>query len=449
MSSNGDQAHQRHDAFAALRQRNFRFYAASRLSSAVAMTLLQATLLWQIYDITGSTLWVGILGLVQFAPSLAMTLIAGAVADSFDRRRIVVLAQLGAILAVSALTTATLAGEPGLWVIFLAALGVATVMAFDFPARQALLPSLVPPETFPQAITTGSTIQQLGFVSGPAVAGFLIRFGGIGASYAVYVGLIVCSVLALLALRPRRVDAPKRAVTVSAIREGVSFVWRRQAILGCMTLDMFAVIFGGAQALLPVYAKDILDVGALGYGVLLASLDAGALVMAVALVALPPIRRSGLALLFAVAVFGLATMAFGLSRSLPLSVALYAVIGMADQVSVVMRQTTIQLATPDELRGRVSSVNSLFIGASNRLGAVESGFVAAATSATFAVVSGGAGCLAVVGLVWAKMPELRNYRIEPRTIATGPTPATAAATAAPSKAALPDAAGETAPGGGA
>ena len=178
-----------------------------------------------------------------------------------------------------------------------------------------------------------------------------------------------------------------------------------------MTLDMFAVLFGGAVALLPIYAKDILQVDAFGYGVLMGALEIGAVGMSVVLLAIPTIDRAGRTLLYAVAVFGIATMVFGFSRSFPLSLAAYLVVGMADQLSVVMRSTAIQLATPDSLRGRVSSVNMLFIGASNQLGAAESGFLAAVTSATFAVVSGGAACLGVVAVVASRMPELRRYRV--------------------------------------
>jgi MFS family permease len=202
-------------------------------------------------------------------------------------------------------------------------------------------------------------------------------------------------------------------VTVAAIREGVSFVRHHQVLLGAMTLDMFGVIFGGATALLPIYAEKILKVGGTGYGLLTSAQAIGAPVVAVVLVALPPVRRTGRALLYAVAGFGLFTMLFGISRSFPLSLVAYGLTGCCDQVSVIMRQTTIQLATPDALRGRVSSVSGLFIGASNQIGAVESGFVAAITSATFSVVSGGAACLAVVGAIAAGMPELRRYRIAP------------------------------------
>ena len=201
--------------------------------------------------------------------------------------------------------------------------------------------------------------------------------------------------------------------------EGVAFVRRNPIVLGCMTLDMFAVIFGGATALLPIYANDILMVRPRGYGVLNAALEAGALLSSLVLVALPPITRAGRALLVAVGVFGAATIVFGLSRSFPLSVLAYMVAGVADQVSVVMRSTAIQLSTPDERRGRVSAVNFIFIGASNQLGAVESGFVAALTNATVSVVSGGIGCLLVLAIVAARIPELRRYRLDTATRPAG------------------------------
>jgi len=198
-------------------------------------------------------------------------------------------------------------------------------------------------------------------------------------------------------------------ISWAAIREGLVYVWRSPIVLGCMTLDMFAVILGGATALLPIYASDILQVGELGYGLLSGSLELGAMLMSAALILLPGFRRAGPALLGAVAVYGTATIVFGLSRWFPLSVLAYMVAGMADAVSVVLRGTAIQLSTPDALRGRVSSVNFIFIGASNQLGAAESGFLAALTSATFAVVSGGLGCLLVVALVAWRMPDLRRY----------------------------------------
>jgi MFS family permease len=207
-------------------------------------------------------------------------------------------------------------------------------------------------------------------------------------------------------------DGPKRTVSIAVIKEGLEFVWRRQVILGAMTLDMFAVIFGGAKGLLPIYAKDILQVGGFGYGLLFASLEIGAFLMAIVLVLRPPIYRTGRALVYSVAIFGLLTIIFGLSRNIYLSIFVFMLVGASDQISVVMRNVIIQLATPDALRGRVSSVSQIFIQASNQLGAMESGFVAAFTSATFAVVSGGVAAVGVTGVVALKLRELFDYRTE-------------------------------------
>jgi hypothetical protein len=215
--------------------------------------------------------------------------------------------------------------------------------------------------------------------------------------------------VALVPLHLPPVKATGR-VQLSAIQEGLAFVWTRKELLGAMTLDMFAVMFGGARALLPVYAIDVLHADAIGYGILSASLEAGTLLMAVIMILLPPPTNAGRVLLISVAAFGLATVLFGVSRSLPLSIAAYAMVGMADQVSMIMRQNTIQLSTPDTLRGRVTAVESVFISASNELGALESGMVATLTSAVFAVVSGGVACLIVVGLVAWRIPALRRYR---------------------------------------
>jgi hypothetical protein len=291
-------------------------------------------------------------------------------------------------------------------------MAAACATAFDSPARMAFLPSLVGRAAFPRVATIASTNQALAFATGPAAAGMLIAEAGIAAAYAGYVALIVLSIATLATVPSPAVAPPGRGVSLAVIREGLGFVRRRRVVLGCMTLDMFAVIFGGATALLPIYATEILHVGPRGYGLLTSALEVGALATSLVLIALPPIRHAGRALMLAVAVYGLATIVFGLSRSFPLSLAAYMLVGVADQVSVVMRSTTIQLATPDELRGRVSAVNLLFIGASNQLGAAESGFVAAATSATFAVVSGGIASLVVLAVVAARIPELRHYRID-------------------------------------
>lgn len=270
-------------------------------------------------------------------------------------------------------------------------------------------------ETFQNAITVSQTIQSLAAVSGPALAGLTIALFTVSGAYAAHIALLGVSVVGVALLHPCPIEGERRAVSMESIKEGLRFVWHRQILLSSMTLDLFAVIFGGATALLPVYATDVLHVGSVGYGILTASVDAGALVAATILVAMPQVQRTGRVLMLSIAAFGLGTIAFGLSRSFPLSVAIYMCIGMADQIGLVMRHTAIQIATPDALRGRVSSVSGLFSGTSNQLGAVESGFVAALTSATFAVVSGGIGCLAVLGIVAATMPELRAYRVDSGT----------------------------------
>jgi MFS family permease len=401
----------RGEQLAVFREPSFLFYVGSRLFSGVALSLFRAAVLWHVFELSGSAFQLGLIGLVQFIPALGLSLIGGAVADSHDRRRIAMIAQLAPLACSAVLCVATESGVVSLSIIYALVFLVAVATAFENPARMALLPLLVPREMFPRAVTVNSTVTALALMSGPVVMGFVSAWAGIGAAYAVHAGLMIASIAALSRVRLRRGQSERVPVTWQAIKEGVSFVRGTQVVLGCMTLDMFAVIFGGATALLPIYAKEILQVGELGYGLLAASLEIGAFAMAIVLVLTPTVQRAGRVLVIAVAVFGLATVVFGFSRSFPLSVAAYMVVGMADQLSVVMRGTTIQLSTPDELRGRVSSVNMIFIGASNQLGAVESGFVAALTSATFAVVSGGVGCLIVLAIVAAKMPELRRYRV--------------------------------------
>ena len=245
-----------------------------------------------------------------------------------------------------------------------------------------------------------------------SLGGLAIATVGAPAAWWAFLALESVAVGTMLVLRVPPIESERGAVSMAAISEGLRFVLGSQVLFGCMLIDLFAVILGGAESLLPVYAVDILHVGGIGYGVLAASLNAGALVSAVALLWLPPVQRPGRALCFAVAGFGVATIAFGLARSLLFAVLAYAAVGMADQLSNVMRTTTENLATPDALRGRMNAVSGLFSGTSNQLGAVESGFLAAATSPTFSIVAGGLGCLAALGVVALRMPRLRSYRID-------------------------------------
>ncbi|MBM3139163.1 MAG: MFS transporter [Chloroflexi bacterium] len=400
-----------HDPLAALRVPAFRLFTVSRIGSGVASTLLQAVIAWQVYGISGSALQLGMIGLARFVPALAMSLIGGAVADAYNRRTIILLSQTVPLACTFLVLWAIAGNAVTLLLLYAIVLLTGLASAFENPARQAILPQIVPRAIFTNAITMNSTLQSIAFISGPAVAGGLIATVGVGAVYVVH-GVLVA--IAIVVLVPVRVPegGGRRAVGIDAVREGVSYVRHRPVLLGAMTLDMFAVIFGGAKALLPVYAVDIMEVGAVGYGVLTSALEAGALLMALLLIVFPPPRQTGRTLILSVAAFGLATVIFGFSREFWLSVVAYMAVGAADQLSVVMRHATIQLSTPDTLRGRVSSVNAVFISTSNQLGSVESGVVAALTTATFSVVSGGLGCLAVVALVWWRIPQLRSYRAD-------------------------------------
>ena len=376
------------------------------------MTMFQAAIAWQVFQISGSTLQLGLIGLTRFAPQLLLTLVAGAVADSYDRRKVILIAQVAPFicsLAIFSLTISHLITLPWIYVLVFF-VGVAS--AFDQPSRQSLLPQLVPVEVFPRAVTVASSVSQLAFVVGPIVGGLLIARYSVAGAYATYAILVALSWVSLARVSPRFASRGRRGITVEAIKEGLSFLRRNQVAFGAMTLDMFAVIFGGATALLPVYATKILHVGATGYGLLTSSLGIGALSMSMLLMVMPQVKRTGVTMICTVAVFGLMTMLFGISRTFVFSLLAYALTGAADQVSVVMRQAAIQLTTPDEFRGRVNAVNSLFVGASGQVGGIESGLVAAVTNATFAVVSGGAACIGVVGIVALTMPELRRYRID-------------------------------------
>jgi MFS family permease len=421
--SPSDQHPVRHDPLVALRQPRFLLYVSSRVFSGTGQAMLQAVLAWHVYEITGSALSLGFLGLVRFIPALGMSMIGGAVADTYNRRNIIQIAQTVPLACGVVLAVSTLGGWVTQELIFGLVLLIGLASSFEGPARVALLPAIVRPETFANAVTVTSTLQTLGMVSGPLIGGAIIAGVNIGASYVVYTVLLAIALSTLFLLHYEQpAGGPRREVSVKAIKEGIHYVWTHQAPLGAMSLDMFAVLFGGAKGLLPVYAKDILHADAIGYTLLLASLEIGALLMSVALVVRPPIYRTGRALVYSVALFGLLTIAFGVSRNLYLSIALYMLIGAADQISVVMRNVIIQLTTPDELRGRVSSVNQVFIQASNQLGSMESGFVAAATSATFAVVSGGAVAVAVAAAVGYRMRELFNYVTEAHGVTRTPAP---------------------------
>jgi MFS family permease len=376
-----------------------RFWMA-RLLGVMSNQMLMVAVGWQMYDLTGSAWDLGLVGLFQFVPALALTLPAGQVVDRHHRGRIFA-ASLGLqVLGAAGLVGASALGQTDRGLILAVSVLLGVARAFQMPAQQALTPLLVPPALLTQAITVSTAGMQFAIISGPALGGFIYLAG----PSAVYTVCAVClAVAALLTLGIRYDHAPApQARGWRHLLGGLGFVWRQKVLLGAISLDLFAVLLGGAVALLPIYAKDILHTGPAGLGVLRAAPSVGALVMSLALIRWPLQHKVGHVLLWAVAVFGLATVVFGVSTRFWLSVVALTVTGAADSVSVVIRMTVMQLETPNELRGRVSAVNSIFIGASNQLGEFESGAAAALLGPVGAVVLGGVGTM-LVAASWTRL----------------------------------------------
>lgn len=401
-----------HAQRALFNERGFVLFLGSRLCTGIATTLMRAAFAWHVYELSGSATMLGLIGVVQFIPAVTLTLLGGAVADAYDRRRILLGVQFVPMACGAVLCAATLGGWVGLPLLFALIAVMSTANAFQTPAGASLLPLLVPRELFARAVAVQSMTRLAAFMTGPIVMGVASKYGGIGTAYGVQALLLAGSITALALVRPRHQQTERRNVSWHSVAEGVRYVWQNKAVLGCMTLDLFAVVFGTAVMLLPIFAKDILGVGELGYGLLASSLEIGSVLSSLALVFMPTVHRPGRALLVAVGAFGVCTVLFGLSQSFVLSFLAHVLVGMADGVSVVMRGTIVQLSTPDALRGRVSAVNMVFIQASNQLGAARAGFLAQAIGAPLTVVVGGVISLAVVGVVRVAMPALGQYRTE-------------------------------------
>lgn len=386
-------------------QRRFMRYWVSRVIGNLANQMLLVALAWQMYEITGSAWDLGLVGLYQFAPALLLTLVAGQVADRWNRGHIVLACFVAQGLASAVLLLAVLQGWLHRdWLLGLSIL-LGTARAFQMPAQQALLPQLVPERLFPRAMAFSAGGLQVSVMGGPALGGFLFAAGA-PVVYGVCLGLMLlaCGLLMQVKLAPAAIS--QAPVSLETVFAGVVFVWRSKVLLGAISLDLFAVLLGGATALLPIYAKDILLVGPWGLGLLRASPAVGALIVSVLLTRWPLQHRVGPKLLGSVAVFGLAIVVFGLSTSFWLSMAALAVSGAADMVSVVIRQTLVQLETPDAMRGRVSAVNTIFIGASNQLGEFESGATADWMGPVAAAVLGGLGTIGVAWLWGRWFPAL-------------------------------------------
>ena len=381
-------------------QRAFVRFWLARLGGTTANQMLMVALAWHMYDITSSAWDLGLVGLFQFVPALIFTLPAGHIADRFHRGRIFAGCMLAQALAAAVLLAAIYGDFSTRALILGISVLLGMARAFQMPAQQALTPQLVPAVLLQRAITLSASAMQAAIICGPALGGVLYTFGP-ATVYASSLLLLLSAGALALAVNYHHKTA-RAAATWNSVIAGVTFVWHRKVILGATSLDLFAVLLGGATALLPIFARDILQIGPVGLGLLRGAPAVGALVMSLALVRWPLKRKVGHKLLLAVAIFGLATVVFGASSNFILSLVALVITGAADSVSVVVRNTLVQLETPDEMRGRVSAVSSIFIGASNQLGEFESGAVAALWGPVVSVVSGGIGTL-LVAAAWLKL----------------------------------------------
>ena len=397
-----------HDPIAALRSRDFRLYLVGNFVVTVGQQMQTTAIGWELYERTSNPLNLGLVGLVQMLPVILLVLHAGHVADRFDRKRIAML-MLALFAAASAGLAAVSSRRGPIVLVYACLLVFGVARAFYGAARGSLLPQLVPREDLANAVTWSSAAWQLAAVAGPALGGTLIAVLGRAAPVFALDAVACLFFLGLLGLvRGKQAARSTGRATLESLLAGVRLLTRTDVLLAAITLDMVAVLLGGATALMPVFARDILHVGPAGLGWLNAAPSAGAVLMALTLAARPPLRRAGPALLVAVVGFGVATIVFGVSRSFPLSLAALFVLGALDNVSVVIRSALLQLMTPDELRGRVASVNALFIGTSNELGGFESGALASAVGPVASVVVGGVGTIVTVAAIAVKWPALRR-----------------------------------------
>lgn len=401
-------------ARALLKERDYLLFWGTRWFGSFASQIQSVAMGWQMYALARTTrsveesaFLVGMIGLVTFVPVFLLTLPAGEAADRYDRKKVLLLCLTGEIISVFALAMATVQGHASPGLLLLIAVLFGASRAFFAPANTALGPMLVPRKLLPRAIAWNSLAWQTASIAGPAAAGFLVARSAETAYFTAF-ALYGLSAVLVFSIRANAKPEAKPGSRWQLIKEGLSYVWRQKIVFGAISLDLFAVLLGGATALLPVFARDVLHVGPEGFGLLRAGPAMGATAVALWLAANPIRAKAGLFMFGGVAVFGMATVVFGLSKSLWLSVAALAVLGGADMLSVFVRQTLVQLVTPDHMRGRVASVSSVFIGASNELGEFESGVVARILGPVGAAVFGGVGAVMVTGL-WAKLfPDLRR-----------------------------------------
>lgn len=381
--------------------RPFLAFWLARVFTASGFQMLTVAIGWHLYQLTGNVLDLGLVGLVEFAPRVLFMLHTGHVADRYDRRKVAALCQSLQGLIALALAVGSATDNVTRELIFALAFLLGATRSFEMPSTQALLPNVVPPGLFPRAVAASASATQSATIVAPAVGGFLYAFGSLWV-YGPTVALYAIACVLTLSLQARGQVVQRGRASIESLLAGIRFIRSRPDILGAISLDLFAVLLGGATALLPVFAKDILLTGPLGLGLLRSAPAVGALLMSLWLARFPFERNVGRTMFTAVGIFGVATIAFGLSTSFWFSLAVLVVLGAADMISMVIRSSFVQLETPDEMRGRVSAVNGLFIGASNQLGEFESGVTAHWFGTVPAVVMGGVGTLLVTG-VWIKL----------------------------------------------
>jgi MFS family permease len=399
-----------HDPYAALRYRDFRLLEAGRFITTFGSEMLTFAIGWELWIRTNSALALGMVGLVQVVPILLLSLPAGHVADQYNRRRIVMITEIG--LAFCSLGLAALSYYQGpLWLVYMCLLGIGFARAFNDPASSTLLPETIPPELFSRAATWNSSVWQFGSITGPAIGGVIVAIWNRVDVIYIFDAIAALTFAVLVSqIKGRVLPLARKSATLDSLKAGIRFMRETKVILAAITLDMFAVLFGGAVALLPIYATDILHVGAQGLGIMRAAPSIGAIIMAFALAHLPPMKNAGRTLLLAVTGFGIATIAFGLSTTFWLSVSMLVLLGALDNISVVIRATLMLTYAPNEMRGRVSSVNNIFIATSNEMGAFESGLTAALFGPVLSVVGGGIGTILVVLSVARIWPDMRRLK---------------------------------------
>lgn len=397
--------------FAALHSRNFRLYWSGETGAITGSQLQMAAVAWQVYALTHSPIALGIMGLFRVVPIVIFSLIGGVVADSVNRRLLLLSTEGVMVMVTAALAVLTLTGSINVWFVYILTGVQSAALAFDTPARQALIPSMVPADRLPNALSLMSTSSQLGAVIGPALSGLIIAGYSIGAAYVVSAVGSLPVLIALLVIRPPAVEGDAPNISIAAALEGLHFVWNTPIILSTMALDFVATFFGSATALLPIFARSILRVGPEGYGILYAAPAAGAIIGGLLMAFYAGrVRRQGILIIVAVCAYAVCTALFGASHIFALSLLALAGVGFSDTVSMILRQTIRQLSTPDALRGRMTSVNMVFFMGGPQLGEVEAGVVARFFGTPFSVISGGIAALICTALIGATARHLREYR---------------------------------------